>query len=336
VKRSNLDLPPEIAPRVLRARRWSGPPTEATERMRARLGWAFIETSPSKVIYTPERQQLREVPALRSDQTLSPPAGNRIGGRAQTPSPAATEACPLKDSLFPLWERAGVRRPVAERFSTERWFRTAARAAAALIVAHVPLALASLGVAIAAVPVTRIVLTRTAESRANVHKNRRIERRHGIAAPPASPGIEAPPPSPALLVVPSLAPLPKSFLAQQPAPIEPQSFSSPRNLPSASPTVSTRVDLRKDLALAAERQYLERARRSLVLADPVGALADLSEHRALYPDSQLSEEREALTVEALLRSGRVGEARLRADELRRRFPRSLLLPALDAALSTNR
>jgi hypothetical protein len=289
MKRSTLDLPPEIASQLLRARRWSGPPLEATDRMRARLDWAFIETGPSKVVYTPERRPLREVPAP---------------------------------------EKLGLR--------WDRWTRNAARAAAALIVAHIPLALASLGVAIAAVPVTRVLLTRAAGNRGATHQIRRIEHRHVVAAQPASPGTEAQPPSPALLVVPSLAPLPESFPAEQLVPVEPRSSPPTLGLPLAAPTFSAPVDLHKDVALATERQYLERARRSLVRADPVGALAELREHRVRYPESQLSEEREALTVEALLRSGRVGEARLRAEELRHRFPRSLLLPALDAALSPNR
>jgi outer membrane protein assembly factor BamD (BamD/ComL family) len=52
-----------------------------------------------------------------------------------------------------------------------------------------------------------------------------------------------------------------------------------------------------------------------------------------YPDSQLAEERELLSVEAELAAGNVGEARFRAEEFQRRFPHSLLLPRVQAALA---
>jgi hypothetical protein len=204
-----------------------------------------------------------------------------------------------------------------------RWFAALAQAAAVMTLGRIPLALASLGIAVAAVPVTRVLLNRVAENRSAAYETAQRQRR---VAHPGSARTGAPP----TLVVPSLAPLPAPFPAEEPAPPAPQ---------SAAPPLATRVTPSfpaetpgDDLTLAAERQLLGQARLALVRGDALGALASLTEHGARYPGSQLAEERDALAIQALLRSGRVGDAHLRGTEFRRHFPKSLLLPALDAAL----
>jgi hypothetical protein len=45
------------------------------------------------------------------------------------------------------------------------------------------------------------------------------------------------------------------------------------------------------------------------------------------------EEREALSIKAFIASGNYAEARARSGRFRTRYPRSLLLPSIDEALS---
>lgn len=87
-------------------------------------------------------------------------------------------------------------------------------------------------------------------------------------------------------------------------------------------------------ALAAERGILDRAKRALARGAPDDALEAIAEHARRFPRGALSEEREALRVQALVRAGRYAEARARADEFRRRAPQSLFMPAVDSAMAS--
>lgn len=274
MKPPRLAPPPEVAPLIASVRRSPAPSEETKDRLRARLGWAFIETGTSKVQYPPQPQSLQ----------VMPPAARRT------------------------MDRYG-------------WIGAAVQAAAALVLGHIPLALAGLAIAVAAVPVTRRALNRAAESRATTRQISHTTR-------PAPQAVRQPSSPP----VPPLAPLPQAFIMEQPTSAPPDLVPpspAPRVLPPPGPAPAMPGD---DVSLGVERQLLDRGRLSLVRGDAVGALADLDEHRRRYPESQLSEVREALTVQALLRSGRVAEARSHEAEFRRRYPSSLLLPALDAAL----
>jgi hypothetical protein len=277
MKPPRLPLPPDVAPLVASVKRSSDPPDEVRTELRARLGWAFMENGPTKVVYAPERQPLHAVP-----------------------------------------------QPARRAPRLDRWFVAMARAAAALVLGHVPLALASLGIAVAAVPVAKVLLSRVAdENRATVHPTTQRQQRVAHPRPARTPDLSAPP-------VPSLAPPPAPFPADEPVAPKLQAATQPlsdRLTPSAPAAVPG-----DDLTLAAERQLLGQARLALVRGDPLGALASLNEHGARYPGSQLAEEREALSIQAFLGAGRVGEARLRGVAFRHRYPKSLLLPALDAAL----
>jgi hypothetical protein len=86
-----------------------------------------------------------------------------------------------------------------------------------------------------------------------------------------------------------------------------------------------------DTALAAERSLLEVARTALSRGDTASALASLDEHVKKFPGGQLTEEREALYVQALARAGRLDEAKARAAKFAKRFPQSMLLPVVEAA-----
>ncbi len=87
-------------------------------------------------------------------------------------------------------------------------------------------------------------------------------------------------------------------------------------------------------SLATERALLDIARSAFGRDDGEGALAALARHEKLFPNGQLTEEREALTVRALVLTQRVDQARARGARFRKRYPASVMLPAVEAALGT--
>lgn len=87
----------------------------------------------------------------------------------------------------------------------------------------------------------------------------------------------------------------------------------------------------RDTELARERALIETARTALSRKQP-DAIDRLLQHETQFPNGRLAEERESLLVLALLQAGRMEEANLRADRFRARWPSSLLLPVLNAAL----
>ena len=89
----------------------------------------------------------------------------------------------------------------------------------------------------------------------------------------------------------------------------------------------------KDVDLAAERALIEQARMALARGQGAGALAALESHARQFPRGRLAEEREALSVQALVQAGRTDEARARAAAFRVRFPTSVFVPAVNAAVT---
>jgi hypothetical protein len=80
-----------------------------------------------------------------------------------------------------------------------------------------------------------------------------------------------------------------------------------------------------------ELRELEAARRALV-GNPSQALDALRLHGQRYPRSVLSQEREALTVKALVAAGRHAEARAAATTFSQRHPESMLLDSVQNAI----
>ena len=122
------------------------------------------------------------------------------------------------------------------------------------------------------------------------------------------------------------------------APSETSATLRPEDLPTAAtgalaapkPTVTTpRTPGGGDLS--AERAVLDVARTALGRGDPAHALASTDEHARRFPRGALSEEREAIAVQALAQSGRADEARSRALRFKKDHPESILLPAVLAA-----
>jgi hypothetical protein len=83
---------------------------------------------------------------------------------------------------------------------------------------------------------------------------------------------------------------------------------------------------------AIERMILQPARAALAAGDVSSALAAIGEHARRFQAGQLTEEREALRVEALLHAHRTDEARTAAADFREQFPQSVLRSFVSDAL----
>jgi hypothetical protein len=82
-------------------------------------------------------------------------------------------------------------------------------------------------------------------------------------------------------------------------------------------------------AVRAELRLLRQARAAVAREDFAAALPPIAEHARRFRDGRLAEEREALRVGALAGLGRDQDARRAAIAFRARFPRSVLVPAVD-------
>jgi TolA-binding protein len=144
--------------------------------------------------------------------------------------------------------------------------------------------------------------------------------------------ISAPTPAPTVVEVPSpphrepTAPAstdtsaPSSTLARPHSSVEP----APPSAPKAS----------SGSTLNAERLVVDVARSAYARGDRDEALRALARHATTYPEGALAEEREALAIRILVDAGRASEARARGQKFRTRYPKSLMLPAVEAALES--
>lgn len=101
----------------------------------------------------------------------------------------------------------------------------------------------------------------------------------------------------------------------------------PEDLPKA---IATHEGVLQDLSK--EREVLDIAKAALGRSDAAASLQKLGEHARLYPHGALSEEREALAVQALVSLGRKSEAEARAQRFATSYPKSVLLPAVRASI----
>ena len=101
---------------------------------------------------------------------------------------------------------------------------------------------------------------------------------------------------------------------------------SPRVRPARAARPTTAVD-----PLAAEVELLQRAHGSFTRQDFGIALRLIAEHARRFPQGALAEQREALRVRSLAGSGRTDEARRAAVAFAEKFPRSVLLSAVENA-----
>ena len=162
------------------------------------------------------------------------------------------------------------------------------------------------------------------------------------AAPVGAPRVSPPAPNPA--PSPLGAPTPPSSLPpwvmetrshpDAPRRLEPTAEQKPaakqktvHEAPMAEPKPTKR-----DEELAAERALLDMAGTALRRGDPTAALKALDQHSRDFTEGALAEEREALRVQALAGLGCAPDAIEAAATFHQKFPKSLLWPAVRAAI----
>jgi outer membrane protein assembly factor BamD (BamD/ComL family) len=74
---------------------------------------------------------------------------------------------------------------------------------------------------------------------------------------------------------------------------------------------------------------------ALARGDSGAAYKAMLEHERRFPQGKLAEERDAIRIQALVGLGQPEAARLRADAFRKRYPESLLRPAVEHAVTEN-
>jgi hypothetical protein len=126
-------------------------------------------------------------------------------------------------------------------------------------------------------------------------------------------------------------------IAPDPAPAAPPTPVEPRRSRPAPAAVAEPLDgdgvSERSSQLAREQAIIDAARAGLARGHGDDALAALARHEREFPAGSLVEEREGLRVLALARSGRASEAAEGAARFRAQYPRSMLLPAISAALT---
>jgi len=112
----------------------------------------------------------------------------------------------------------------------------------------------------------------------------------------------------------------------------PQAAPSPAPL-EAAPAARARPAHRR-ASSRGELELIQGAQASYADGDLPAALQLLAEHARWFPNGRLAEEREALRVRSLARSGRDAEAHAALHAFASRFPHSMLLPHLREALGS--
>jgi hypothetical protein len=89
----------------------------------------------------------------------------------------------------------------------------------------------------------------------------------------------------------------------------------------------------RDGDLAAETRLVDTARSALAHRDFGAALEAATSHERRFPVGRLTEERDAIIVQALAGLHRGEEAKTRANAFRTRHPESFFLPIVDRAVA---
>ncbi len=104
--------------------------------------------------------------------------------------------------------------------------------------------------------------------------------------------------------------------------VQPQPLAPAAEPPGLAHTART---VHEGRSLSAELDLLSRAQAAYTRGDFSQALSLLAEQAREFPNGHLAEEREALRVRSLMRSGRTDESHRAAAAFTQRFPRSALL-----------
>ncbi|GAC1351469.1 MAG: hypothetical protein NVSMB1_04810 [Polyangiales bacterium] len=124
------------------------------------------------------------------------------------------------------------------------------------------------------------------------------------------------------------------------SPFTPIAAASGASAHRAARTIPTAAESEKSNALNAndtddELQLLERAHRALRKGDPLVALGLTQTLARLFSASPLSQEREVIAIESLLRLGRRAQAEARAKRFRDLYPNAPLQQRIDSLLSAS-
>ncbi|MEO8903321.1 MAG: hypothetical protein ABI488_14265 [Polyangiaceae bacterium] len=145
-----------------------------------------------------------------------------------------------------------------------------------------------------------------------------------VASPPLGAKVAAADPA-FPTAMPSAAPGPSNALSGA-APVEPAAPSPVNDLPSVAAFAATEAAPNtsgvRESQLKAEAAALSRAREALRAGRLTDAFAQLEASRRQFSAPELYQEREALTIELLSRSGQAAVAEQRAAAFLRRFPES--------------
>jgi hypothetical protein len=144
--------------------------------------------------------------------------------------------------------------------------------------------------------------------------------------------VEVPVPSAPAAPVDLAAPIDAPLPVEPPLPIESTAHASESPVARVRPATDSDAGASRDRSLAQENALITRAQSALARRQPTSAIEALREHAAQYPRGQLVEEREALWVQALALADDHEAAAQRAARFRARFPGSLLMPAVEAAV----
>jgi hypothetical protein len=139
----------------------------------------------------------------------------------------------------------------------------------------------------------------------------------GPVPPVAQPSASAPAPH-EQAPLPSVSPAPGDFSGEAPRSAK-IAHSTPRSNAAATKEVAENA---RASQLREESEMILGARRVLRAGDPLRALTLLAAARARFPEGILVQEREALSIEALVRSGQRALATKRAEAFLRAYPKS--------------
>jgi hypothetical protein len=119
-------------------------------------------------------------------------------------------------------------------------------------------------------------------------------------------------------------------------PLEPEDTSaSITQLPAHGEKAasSASAEPHAESALTRERAVLDPARTALAAGEPAKALDQVNRHARQFPSGILSEEREAIAINALVSLGSYAQATKRAAAFRVHYPESLMTHSVDAAIA---
>lgn len=107
---------------------------------------------------------------------------------------------------------------------------------------------------------------------------------------------------------------------------------APASAPPPLPPPHVKRAAEPPSTLREEQVLLDTARAALVSQRASDALSSLEHHARAFPSGELAEQREALAVQALVLSGDLAAARTRAAAFKKKYPQSVFLAGVEAAV----